>query len=388
MQDDKPVWLDNEQADDDEVMKDLSDEIAESDLSEDSDVNDIIATQPLYDNNDKYASLFSSATVSPIPQTEEEEIKMTYEVARKSVHDNCRNHRSYDLDELIALMKDYHSDDPVASKRAKNLLTLSVTCMVINVAAKKYPTYYKRAPMDLFQSGMVGVATALQNYDPEARGTKLTTWIIRPVVHEMQDFINKNFSNATTHYGEKIRVLTEAIRDKERRNIPYTDNDLAIETNLPLITVRNCLNTMQRNTTQVSIDDSESYVGETLKSQALSPEKAIEVKESNEMIANILAGMDKLEAKMIIKLFGLDDGVENRTDQQVCDIIGIKIQNFKALKSVATAHFKKALIRNKAFQYSQYARKCQKTVNLGVPVSTISSWGDSEERALSMEDDE
>ena len=144
---------------------------------------------------------------------------------------------------------------------------------------------------------------------------------------------------------------------------------------------------MQRNTTQVSIDDSESYVGETLKSQALSPEKAIEVKESNEMIANILAGMDKLEAKMIIKLFGLDDGVENRTDQQVCDIIGIKIQNFKALKSVATAHFKKALIKSKAFQYPQYARK-QKSVNLGVPVSTISSWGDSEERALSMEDDE
>lgn len=108
-------------------MKDLSEEIAESDLSEESDVNDIIATQPLYDNNDKYTSLFSSATVSPIPQTEEEEIKMTYEIARDSVHKNCRNHRSYELDELIALMKDYHSDDPVASKRAKELLTLSVT---------------------------------------------------------------------------------------------------------------------------------------------------------------------------------------------------------------------------------------------------------------------
>jgi RNA polymerase sigma factor (sigma-70 family) len=321
----------------------VEDTNVDSDELEDTDSYEALRGK---DSNDAdYDGLVSSDEVA---------VRQLYERARWYEKTYCKNHKSYTLPELQELLAAYHSSNKRISDDAADKLVMSVMKLVINIAVKYYPTYYKNHKMDLIMEGQYGVMESLKTYNGSA---KFTTWCYRNIIHYMQNYIYSITHNTSTHYGTHMRQMTQFANDKNKRNVPWDEADMMIEANIPLTTIKQCTTIMGRNKNQSSFDDDANFLSETVAAKTQTPE---EIVISQEMMQNvhkaIQKALTKQERVVIMLAMGLVDD-KQRSDKEIARLTNIPEQYIRKIRNTALYKLKQYMAAHPEFQIEKNNRK-------------------------------
>lgn len=184
------------------------------DTKADSKDNAVDATNTASDNIDDDAALIDN---------EDEKVLNSDEIAN----------------EFVKIMEYYHSDSEWKNNQARERACELMQNFIYSIIHKRYRTYTHQYWSDLCQAGYIGVLTALEKYDPE-KG-KPSTYFYRHIIHEMQAFIDQEVNKMTPHYSANTRKVDKAIASFEANGTPYTQVDIAIQTNLSVETVNKVL---------------------------------------------------------------------------------------------------------------------------------------------------
>ena len=111
--------------------------------------------------------------------------------AQKSRMTFCKNGKFYTQEEMETLVKRYKAGDGMATQE----MLMSVYPFIVFIATRTFNTYFQKHPDDLMQEGVKGALRSFSNYDPK-RG-KLTTWASRSIIHDMQEYIQKNIHHTS-----------------------------------------------------------------------------------------------------------------------------------------------------------------------------------------------
>ena len=182
---------------------------------------------------------------------------------------------------LKQIYKDYHSGDPYLKDQATTKMLGIMSPYILGRITKKYGSYMANHLEDLQEQGYMGVLKGLPSFDPD-KG-RPTTWFIRYIDHEIQVYISEQIHNSSTYYAGHSKQVYKCIEERVRNGLPYTTEDIMIETGLPKKTIENILSV--RN---AAIAPMEGEASNTLKSNYETPEDAAIRTEAQELVHDLL----------------------------------------------------------------------------------------------------
>ena len=266
--------------------------------------------------------------------------------AQKSRMTFCKNGKFYTQEEMDALVKRYKAGDGMATQE----MLMSVYPFIVFIATRTFNTYFQKHPDDLVQEGVKGALKSFSNYDPK-RG-KLTTWASRSIIHDMQEYIQKNIHHTSTHYGSNMKVINDNINSKAKNDVKATVDDICIETGMSPVTVKSCMEIMSRNSKSVSINDPDNFAGDTIASKILTPEQKILQDDRNATLYKaIRETLSKTETIIIIKAAGLLDQ-DACSDATIAKELGIADAKVREIKNFAQEKLRKYLMNHQGYRPS------------------------------------
>lgn len=266
--------------------------------------------------------------------------------AQKSRMTFCKNGKCYTQEEMESLVKRYKSGDPTATQE----MLMSVYPFIVSIATRMFNTYFQKHPEDLVQEGVKGALRSFENYDP-ARG-KLTTWTSRSIIHDMQEYIQKNIHHTSTHYGSNMKIINDNINSKAKNDIKATVDDICIETGMSPVTVKSCMEIMSRNSKSVSMNDPDNFAGDTIASKILTPEQKILQDDRNATLYKaIRETLNKTETIIIIKSAGLLDE-DACSDATIAKELGMADAKVREIKNFAQEKLRKYLMTHQGYRPS------------------------------------
>ena len=185
-------------------------------------------------------------------------------------------------EKLQRIYDDYHSGDKDRCDKAKMDILGIMSPYILNRVSTKYRSYMTRYMDDLMEQGYEGVLKGMISFDP--RKGMPTTWFVRYIDHEIQDFISRQIHHSTAYYAQNARVINKCIEDREKKGLDFTVRDLMIETNIPHKTIEKVLQV--RNFKNAPID---GEAGTDLASTDETPEDAAIRSEAEETVRGLLS---------------------------------------------------------------------------------------------------
>lgn len=266
--------------------------------------------------------------------------------AQKSRMQFCKDGKGYSQEEMESLVKRYKDGDPMAQQE----MLMSVFPFIVHIATKMFNTYFQKHPEDLVQEGVKGALNSFKNYDPK-KG-RLTTWSSRSIIHDMQEYIQKNIHHTSTHYGSNMKVINDNINSKAKNNIDATVDDICIETGMSPVTVKSCMEIMSRNSKSVSMNDPDNFTGDTIASKILTPEQAILRNDQKDTLyLAIRETLNRQETLIIIKSAGLLDQ-DACSDATIAKELGIADAKVREIKNIAQEKLRKYLMNHQGYRPS------------------------------------
>ena len=343
----------NNQAEEQNTESLLQDETEEV---SDQDINILMSGSIDFKNNELFTG--------PVASGDDPLIRQMYHQAEHLLL-KSKNHCFFSLEEYQRLYQIYKGDDPYKATIAGNELVLSVFKMILNIAIKKYSTYFRGHKMELIQHGNMGVTEALQTYNGS---TKFSTWCYPNIIHYMNEYVSLITHNTTMHYSAHIRKIQESINNKRKRNLPVSLEDIAIEEGIPLSTLIKCEKIMNRNQNSVSFDNPESKLTETVPDRILGPEATLLQKERHNDILSSLDILTETERKIIDLSMGFtEDGEDNGvhlSEKEISTVTGVKISYVKLVKEIALCKMKRFMDDRNLFQEDRSDRSRQSISSL------------------------
>ena len=213
-------------------------------------------------------------------------------------------------EKIMGIMDRYHNGTPEEVKQSKLEMLGIMDSYIIRRINDIYPTYKEKNLDDLIQQARMGVLEGMKKYDP--RKGAPTTYLKLFIDHEIGLFLTEMVNNTSSYYTKQTKTVSQCISNKKDRGIPFTLEDIAIETNVPLKTVKKALEL--KNRSFVSID-----AGINLISENDSPEQAfIKMEEQNAVRCLLFGGKDihgkkyskcltDKELDVILRVYGLGE---------------------------------------------------------------------------------
>lgn len=213
-------------------------------------------------------------------------------------------------DKIMGIMDRYHNGTPEEVKQSKLEMLGIMDSYIIRRINDIYPTYKEKNLDDLTQQARMGVLEGMKKYDP-TKGAP-TTYLKLYIDHEIGLFLTGMVNNTSSYYTKQTKTVSQCISDKKERGIPFTIEDIAIETKVPLKTVKKALEL--KNRSFVSID-----TGINLISENDSPEQAfIRMEEQNAVRCLLFGGRDihgnkyskcltDKELDVVLRVYGLGE---------------------------------------------------------------------------------
>lgn len=228
-----------------------------------------------------------------------------------SVHRRLPQDAHPTQEKLKKIYNDYHSGDAEKKDAATTAMLGIMTPYILSRITKKYGSYMNNHLEDLQEQGYMGVMKGLPSFDPE-KG-RPTTWFVRYIDHEIQLYISKQIHHSSTYYANHSKQVYACIEEHVKNGIPYTMEDLMIETGLPKKTIEKIINIKE-----TVIVPMEGEVGGTLKSNYETPEEAMIREEAEELVHNLLrntSGLTYEERVCVMLRYNIQDPDEDKMDK-------------------------------------------------------------------------
>ena len=213
-------------------------------------------------------------------------------------------------DKIMRIMDRYHNGNPEEIEQSKREMLGIMDSYIIRRINDIYPTYKEKYLDDLIQQARVGVLEGMKKFDP-TKGAP-TTYLKLYIDHEIGLFLTEMVNNTSLYYTKQTKTVSQCISDKKERGIPFTLEDVAIETQVPLKTVKKALEL--KNRSFVSIDSGVNLISETD-----SPEQVFIKKEEENAVRCLLFGGNDIhgneyskcltdkELDVILRVYGLGE---------------------------------------------------------------------------------
>lgn len=235
-------------------------------------------------------------------------------------------------EEIAAVLKDYHSGDKVKSDAAVVTIINSMSKYMHSVIHKKFGTYYKlpQHAEDLYMQAVLGCLKAIPGYSPE-KGA-MTTWFLRFILHELQDYVDTNINKTSTYYASMCKTVLRCINRFEDKGIAWDDRTIATESGLSLHTVKRTLEII-RNSNEMhyeNFDALEKEMNETF----LSPEEIYAINEEKKVIEEAVSCLTNEEKTIVTLTYGL--GLPNPCDNKEIErITGLPKETIRRIRGRA-----------------------------------------------------
>ena len=139
---------------------------------------------------------------------------------------------------FIDIMNRYHSKNPAIKANAMEDALKELEGYVHHIIKKQYSTYGKYYD-DLVQEGKIGIICGLEKYDPLK--SKPSTFFNFYIIHEMSKFVDTIVNRTTSHYSANLSKINKVIDKFAKEGREWTAADIAIELNMNMETVIQCL---------------------------------------------------------------------------------------------------------------------------------------------------
>ena len=249
------------------------------------------------------------------------------------------------------------------TKRAKKgdkeacdkLITSNLRLVIKN--AKKYMG--AGVPLiDLIQEGVIGLQFAVKRYDPDLGfkfSTYATYWIKQQITKSITDN-SKSIrlpANVINEMAQLNRKKAEFIGDYGREP---TFNELAEMTEMPK---EKLLDIIQVQQGTISLDSliagtkDDSYVGDYIPdNHTITPVEYAQEEDKKRTILKVLDTLDEREKDILIKRFGLDNGIQ-KSLEQVGDLVGLTRERVRQIEISAITKLRNPLRANILMEYMQ-----------------------------------
>ena len=199
------------------------------------------------------------------------------------------------------LLTRHRSGDERARQQALSELWESHSKLVVAVAKQ-----YRRPDLemtDLVGAGHLGMHAAIEGFDPERFGTRLSTYAIGWIRHYIQDYIRRHAYPVRPPSSDAHRLLfrmtgklfAEARRSCMRDEVQPTDGELCARVGarigLPGDEVARCLSLARGEALNVHAESDEGTLAELLPAQDPSPEEAVIVRLDHAKLRRRILGL-------------------------------------------------------------------------------------------------
>lgn len=226
---------------------------------------------------------------------------------------------------------------------AKEDMIKSLDMFIYWVISNNFKTFTNYTH-DLYQEGVLGILKAMDIYD--ANRSKATTFFHVYIIHEMNEFINRNVNKTTAHYAANITKVKKAINVFEHENRDWTIKDIAQETGISPETILQALKIIEMSN-EVHYD-TPAYLEDKLSENFASPEDTVIQTENKRMIAEALNKLTEDERKIVVLKHGLDGG-EPCSYKNIFLATGIPVDKIKKYYNQALRKLRNNRTMKKAF---------------------------------------
>lgn len=282
-------------------------EAEETGVTADLRYDDALASEDIFSGNIKDKKGQSVKVAS----SDADFIRMYQTQATEYCKRYCANGKSYTLEEYAKIVEEVHSSNPMIAEEGKNKMLFSVVRFVINVGAKKYPTFFQKHSMDMVQEALMEVTKAIYTY--KADKTLFTTYATGFIRHGYSNYISRIVQNTSNHYTQNSRDINRKIEDKVKKGLKWSIDDISIENDMSPTTIAECIKQNKYNAERQSIDqpvtdDGASLIDSISSPDTLSPEQEYLKKESEESYERLIASLSEQEQKVFTMSIGYYDG--------------------------------------------------------------------------------
>lgn len=279
-----------------------------------------------------------------------------------AVHKALKLNPNPQKEDLVRIMDLYHNGTEQQRKDAQKEMLGIMDSYILNIIMTRYYTYTQKHMEDLLQQAYIGVCTGMKTYDPNLGAP--TTWFKRYINHELQAYINTQVNHTTQHYSTASRKVMECIENKKKRNLPYTEKDIYLETDVPLKTIKKCLQLQEMTSVSLNSEDSPME----LASEFEDPQDYVVDKVTQDHIADIVFGsrdgryvstLTKEEKDCIALRFGFD-GRGERSYAEIEKITGIARHRLGKIIATAIKKIKFELTKEKYGITQEKVREIEK----------------------------
>lgn len=303
----------------DEIIDDYFDNTSDSNVDEDdSEYIDEITDEDLELAKDLDVEFDQDEDIEKLEGLDDEDDKKSYQRIYKT-----SNKSELIRQKFIDICERYHSDDPQVRKEALWDAIEELKSFVHYVIRKKYGTYTKYYD-DLVQEGIVGIINGMKKYNPEK--SLPTTFFNLYIIHEMSKFVDTEVNKTTSHYSSNLTKINRVIDRLEQSGKKWTPTDIAVETNLNMETVIQCLNIKEyKNEVYYETDE---MLEADLKERTPSPEQEYIENEKNEVLYNAIKTLLPEEQQVLYYRYGLD-GTHVIAYKEIARKMGISIEKVR-----------------------------------------------------------
>lgn len=229
-------------------------------------------------------------------------------------------------------------------QEARERLIKSNLRLVFSIAKKYYGRSKKLSFLDLIQEGNLGLAKAIDRFDPR-KGFKLSTyatwWIRQAITRAMAD--HARTIRLPVHIIEQLYRLNKVKKKlTEELGREPTPEELAREANIPEKKIHRLLK-LTHDVTSLEKpigEDGETELGELLKdTKYLEPQKEASLEILKTKIMQAIEDLPFREKEIIMLRYGLKDGIMH-TLEEVGKIFGITRERVRQLEIKALERLK------------------------------------------------
>ena len=246
---------------------------------------------------------------------------------------------------FFQIMEDYHSGDIKKKQYAQECAIEELKGFIYHIIKKSYSTYAKNNFYDLIQEGKLGIMEGMKKYDPNK--SMPTTFFSPYIKHEIQGHITKQVDKTTAHYSSSIKKINRAIEGFESTGKPYTNVDIAIQTQLSLETVNQSM-AIKNYRDEIHIDACvPGMIDNNTTSQRMpTPEEEYFKREETEVLYRAIAEtLTPQEIQVCQYHFGLND-TETLSEGEISKRMGIPKDKVKKLINSSIRKLKDSELKN------------------------------------------